>query len=82
MTTAWDIRLRADTAEADTILRVKLGYSQSLGDICLVVEGRTDGAEGVSELTQTTDCVALPEHPSLALGLILLAVVARVRHRR
>lgn len=82
MTTEWDIRLRADTTEADTILRVKLGYSGKLQGPCLIVEGRTEGVTAVNELTQTTDCVALPEHPSLGLGLILLAVVARVRHRR
>lgn len=81
MTTEWDIRLRADSTEADTILRVQLGYAPSLSGPCLVVEGRTEGSAGVSELTQTADCVALPEAPSLLAGLIVLAVVARGRHR-
>lgn len=92
-TTEWEIKLRAHGAEHETLVRVELGWSPSAGDgqgsTCLLVESQTVGLDQVAELRQTDDCrpiayeqlVQVPEHPSLGLGLVLLAGLARGRRR-
>ena len=87
MPTAWDIRLNClpDEAPMVTTLRVKLGWSVQETASCLVVEGRNDLGELVSETALKSypiGCVALPEPSSLGVGLLALAAIDRFRSSR
>lgn len=81
---AHEIHLRclADQ-EPLTVIRVEWGWSPADG-LCVFARAvnRYDEGESVTvDRGYPVDCVPVPEHPSLGLGLVLLAGLARGRRR-